>query len=184
LHTGVVIARLGLWALKLGPWPWPARGDNPLLLVEQYVAARYPQLTQCTPDELAERHACIDDAVVVFDVRSAEEYAVSRLLGAIRVEPSIDAHTFASQFGERLTGRDVVFYCAIGLRSSRLAKRLEPVWSTVRPRSVANLSGGIFRWSNEERPLVAGQRVMHGVHRYSAFWSRFLAPGNDKSPPG
>lgn len=174
--SGVMILRLLLWSVGQGPWVWPDRGRNPLVLAERYVAGRFPVIEHIDPAALAARLAATDERIVLFDVREAAEFAISHIAGAVRVDPAMDAKAFQRQYGELIEGRDVVVYCAVGLRSSRLGQRLVDGIVNLGGGRVINLSGGIFRWSNEQRPLVDRNGSTRAVHSYDAFWSRFLLP--------
>ncbi|MEM6492484.1 MAG: rhodanese-like domain-containing protein, partial [Pseudomonadota bacterium] len=57
--------------------------------------------------------------LLLFDVREDDEYAVSRLPGALRLDPDADVDAFMAQYGALIGGRDVIFYCSVGVRSSR-----------------------------------------------------------------
>lgn len=172
----MLIARLLLWGVGRGPWVVPARGANPLALVEQHVARRYPEVARIAPRDLQARLDRQRDDIVIFDVREQEEFAMSHIAGAVRLDPKARALDFQRLHGARITGRDVVVYCSVGLRSADLARRLDPAMSAVGGRGIANLSGGIFRWSNEGRTVVAKTGDTPVVHPYNAFWSRFLLP--------
>jgi rhodanese-related sulfurtransferase len=172
----MMIARLVLWGVGQGPWVKPARGPNPLALVERHVARRYPKLARLAPLELNARLDRRRDDIVIFDVRSEEEFAVSHIIGAVRLDPRGDARNFQMQNGARIQGRDVVVYCSVGLRSASLARRLDTAMAAAGARGIANLSGGIFRWSNEGLPVVAETGHTRAVHPFDAFWSRFLQP--------
>lgn len=107
------------------------------------------------------------NAPFLIDVRSEEEYAVSHLPGALRRE---DADSVLDLSGP--TGR-VVLYDSSGARSAKLAEEL----SRRGLREVAYLSGGIFQWANEDRPLVdAAGKPTGKVHTYNRLWGRLLKP--------
>ena len=101
---------------------------------------------------------------------------MSRIPGALRVDPGIDAAEFRRRFASRLAGRTVVLYCSVGVRSSRLALRVADAAKKDGAAAVVNLSGGIFAWSNQSRPLVvgAGDGQTSHVHPYNASWGRYL----------
>jgi rhodanese-related sulfurtransferase len=127
--------------------------------------------------------------VVLLDARSDAEFAVSRIEGARRVEPSMSATQFKDAFGTDLKGRKVVVYCAVGRRSSVLASRIENVAKQAGADGVYSLQGGIFRWHNEKRPLLGPLGATDEVHPYSARAARLIerqegvayAPGSSQS---
>src|SRR5438045_2514235 len=115
-------------------------------------------------DWLANKHR---PAPVLLDVRTPEEWSVSHLLGARRVEPNASA-----EVASRALPKDtpIVTYCAVGYRSGEMADRLRAAGFT----NVRNLEGSIFQWANEHRPLVREQERVSQVHPYSTFWGRLL----------
>jgi rhodanese-related sulfurtransferase len=141
---------------------WPA--------VHRLVESRFPGVRRISTADLA---AWVDDPSrpppLLLDVRTADEYAVSHLAGAVRVEPGADP-------GPALAGvphdRPIVTYCSVGLRSARMADTLtRRGWTDVR-----NLRGSIFTWANEGRPVVRDGRPVRVVHPYDAVWGTLLAP--------
>jgi len=63
-----------------------------------------------------------------------------------------------------------VAYCAIGLRSAQLARRL-----AAGGRSARNLRRGIFGWADAGRPLVDERGAARLVHPYDAGGGRLLS---------
>lgn len=108
--------------------------------------------------------------VLIVDVRTVEEYAVSRLPGAVSWPDYRTAPPPAELVEHASLGRPVVFYCSIGYRSGEAAVRAARVLPE--PSSLLNLRGGIFQWANE------GQRLDGGVtvHGFDETWSRWLRP--------
>jgi rhodanese-related sulfurtransferase len=141
---------------------WPA--------VHRLVESRYPDVRPITTAELA---AWLADPTrpppLLLDVRTADEYAISHLPGAMRVEPG--AAPDATLAGVP-RDRPIVTYCSVGLRSARMAELLgRRGWTDVR-----NLRGSIFAWANEGRPVVRDGRPVRVVHPYDAVWGTLLAP--------
>lgn len=133
--------------------------------VERMIAARYPGTPTISTDSLAAR---LDAASpLLLDVRTEEEFAVSHLAGARRVEPN-DALPPWLDALERDT--PIVAYCSVGIRSAALVERLREAGFT----RAGNLRGSIFRWANEGRPVVRGDSVVREVHPYSRRWGRLL----------
>lgn len=137
--------------------------------IQLQVRRKFPEVAQMSGEELARRLAA-GEPIVVADVRSAEEFAVSHLPGARLVDPRSE-----DPLAEVGKGAVVVSYCSVGWRSSQLAERL----AAAGYRHVFNLEGSIFKWTREGRPLVqstpAGERPVARVHPYSPAWS-FLVP--------
>ncbi len=114
--------------------------------------------------------------IILFDTRGPLEFKTSHLAGANRVDWQIEADDFLRAHQQTIQGRDLVFYCSVGLRSSSLAERLGQTLRQVGARSVSNLDGGIFLWLKEGRALAGGKTV---VHNYNWFWG-MLAPAGKK----
>ncbi len=113
--------------------------------------------------------------LVVLDIRSAEEFAVSRIPGARHVPPEA-----VLDFAEReLASADrtdlIVVYCSVGLRSAIAARDLEFLGFT----QVKNLRGSLFQWANEGRALEGGAVV----HPYNGYWGRLLRAAVRLAPP-
>lgn len=146
-----------------------------LAWVEARVAKRHA-VTQLT---VAKARTALREAPeewLVLDVRQSEEFAVSHLPGAVRVDPDISIEQFKSRFADRLSERRVLLYCSVGQRSSALADRITAVVESADGLGVANLQGGIFRWQGEGGPLVNADGPTDTVHPYNWFWGQ-LRPG-------
>jgi rhodanese-related sulfurtransferase len=112
--------------------------------------------------------------VVLFDVREEEEYQVSRLPGALRADPGAWTFRFVGQHGEAVKGKTVVFYCSVGVRSSKLAARVQGRLLEKGARAVYNLEGGVFRWHNDRRPLIDANGPTPLVHPYDRHWGGLI----------
>lgn len=135
--------------------------------VDAAVTAAFPDVETISTDSLARLLADSSaTAPVLLDVRTEDEYAVSRLSGAIRVDP--DLEDFATL--DSLKGRPLVLYCSVGYRSAEMTSRLMEAGFP----NVANLRGSIFRWANEGRPVFRDGRSVHEVHPYDGIWGRLL----------
>ena len=100
---------------------------------------------EITPAELAERIARGDDFELL-DVREPYEWAIARLPGARH----IPLGTLPDQLGALDPARETIVYCKSGIRSMAAAAQLAAAGFG----KVANLSGGISRWSAEVDPSV------------------------------
>jgi len=114
-------------------------------------------------DELA----ALEPRPMLLDVRAQEEFAVSRIPGAIRAEE--DAAGQLQQLGVA-SNDPVVVYCSIGYRSTVLAEKLQEAGFT----NVRNLEGSIFAWAHEGYKLVNENGPAEGVHPYNRWWGRYL----------
>jgi rhodanese-related sulfurtransferase len=112
--------------------------------------------------------------VVLVDVRKSEEFAVSRIDGAIRIDPAASARDVAARLRDLAPGKPVVFYCSVGVRSSRLASRSQARLTELGAIGVYNLSGGVFSWHNEGRALVDARGQTPLVHPHGNAWRKLL----------
>lgn len=136
--------------------------------VNKMIESNVPNVPIITTDSLATRLADASASrPLLLDARSKEEFAVSHLAGARRVDPS--ATTFPSLDS---LDRDtpIVVYCSVGYRSSRIVKRLREKGFT----NASNLRGSIFRWANEGRPVVRNGTPVRAVHPYDETWGVLL----------
>lgn len=138
--------------------------------MKQLVRSKFPKVRQLSTEELARWLTDTNQpAPVLLDVRKPEEFAVSHLPGATRVEPSAKA---AEVVATLPTNRTAVVYCSVGYRSSELATRLLEAGFT----NVCNLEGSIFQWANENRPLVKDGKPATTVHGYNETFGKLLKP--------
>ncbi|NNE69833.1 MAG: rhodanese-like domain-containing protein [Rhodothermales bacterium] len=130
--------------------------------VRTMVRTAFPEVTQISTDSLS---VILSDttAVTILDVREAEEYVVSRLPGAIHIDPD------ATDFSALDPAGPIVTYCSVGYRSSALAKRLQEAGF-----EVVNLEGSIFKWANEGRPIVNDSGATSRVHAFDKTWGKLL----------
>lgn len=135
-------------------------------LVNATIRSEFPNVKPITTADLA---AWLDDSrrerPVLLDVRTEEEFQISHLRNARRVEP--DAPASAVRL---VKGQPIVTYCSVGYRSGRFAEKLRAAGYT----NVANLEGSIFRWANEGRRVFRGAREVTNVHPYNRTWGLLL----------
>lgn len=156
--AGFVLAAVTLLGLRGVDW----------YLLKKSLRQRFPKVewisTAELADWLADQHR---PAPVLLDVRTTEEWEVSHLKGARRVEPNAAVEQAVPGVPKEAP---IVTYCAVGYRSGELATRLRAAGFT----NVRNLEGSIFAWANEHRPLVRGNERATQVHPYNSFWGRLL----------
>lgn len=109
---------------------------------------------------------------LLFDTREREEYDVSHIEGAIWLDPATKPIEFIEKYGAQAHHKDVIFYCSVGERSSRLAQSLYPL--SQGKFQTHNLKKGIFGWHNEQRPLVQGDGSTDKIHPYDEKWGRLV----------
>ncbi|XP_072034984.1 uncharacterized protein [Amphiura filiformis] len=160
-------------------------------------------MNSCGVDEEQKAGASARDVgknrkLVLFDVRPLEEYNVSHLPSAIRLDPDVqDMEHVKSVIQEQVekdgisrTGEDyqpvtAVMYCSVGYRSSAMAGRVYKALCDQRNNTSAdnsltdlkvyNLQGSIFQWANENKPLVdSSDQPTQYVHPYSRLWGLLI----------
>ena len=119
-----------------------------------------PPVPQLTADALLPRVTSADATpVVLVDCRAPHERAVSTLPGAITPD-QLDADP------QRYAGAELVVYCTIGYRSSRLTGELRE-----RGFAAANLRGGVLAWAHAGGKFVdARGGPTARVHVYGEPW--------------
>ena len=153
------------------------QGQDPvdrLDFIKQRVRLTFPQAPQLRTEELARRLEA-GERLILLDVRRAEEYAVSHLPGAIRVDPDAVPELPLG------IGRDasVVAYCSVGWRSSKWVEALRE-----QGIDAVNLEGSIFQWVAEDRPLRRGELEVDVVHPYGRAWAWLVDPEDRAFSPG
>ena len=158
LLTGIIIAALAFFWMRSIEW----------FLLKQSIRNRFPKVEWISTDQLA---AWLTDSQrpppTLLDVRTEEEWNVSHLAGARRVDPNAPIEQVTAGLAKETP---IVTYCAVGSRSGALATKLREAGFT----QVRNLEGSIFEWANEHRPLVSGDQPVATVHPYSSLWGRLL----------
>lgn len=159
---------LAVPAVARAQWLWWLRAPRDWAEVDRELAARFPDVPMVEGDALATELASGTAAPLLLDARTPAEWATSRLP---RARPAFDDATTAAALAGVPTTASIVAYCAIGLRSARLARRLA---GDGRP-GVRNLRHGIFGWADAGRPLVDDRGPARLVHPYDEGWGRLLS---------
>ena len=147
-----------------------AQGD-PLYDVKRQIRAEFPTVEHVSVEQLSDwLSPMVKQPPLLLDVRELEEYEVSHIQGAT-LTPRIEQVTaiLDKQPKDRIT----IVYCAVGYRSSVMAKRLQQRGYS----HVYNLEGSIFEWANKGYPLYQGERSASSVHPYNFWWGRLLDDG-------
>jgi rhodanese-related sulfurtransferase len=114
---------------------------------------------------------------VVLDARTEDEYAVSHLEGAVRIDPYKPSLRPLRGFSKDTA---IVTYSSVGYRGARVADFLTRQGYT----QVSNLEGGVFRWANGGRPVFRQDRPTADVHPYDPTWGLLLESDyRIKAPP-
>ncbi len=173
-HAALAVSVLALVTLHpASAAPAWAQDAGRLQSTIEDVAARWPKQRHIAPGDLAGMMR--DGTAVVFDVRTVDEYAISHIDGAALVDPAMSRAAFLSQHGPALKGKTAVFYCAVGVRSSKLAERVgDDGLKAAGAVGSANLAGGIFAWHGDEKPLVDAKGATDLVHGYDSSWGKLI----------
>ena len=135
-------------------------------LMNAKIRSEFPDVPRLQTSELADTlNNPKDQKPLLLDVRTKDEFDVSHLAGATRVEPGSDVSKLSLP-----KDKPIVTYCSVGYRSAAMAKKLRDAGYT----RVTNLEGSIFRWANENRPLVHEGQPTDKVHPYNALWGMLV----------
>jgi rhodanese-related sulfurtransferase len=144
-------------------WLWLPNHGIPA--ARKFIRWHFDDIPHTTPTKLT---AWLADAnrttPLLWDIRRADEFAVSHLPNAQHVPPETTAAELQQLLSE--TRHPIVVYCAVGYRSAIMAQRLRALGHT----NVFNLEGAIFAWATEGHTLESGSTV----HPYNSFGRRML----------
>jgi rhodanese-related sulfurtransferase len=153
--AGLVVA-LGLLSCRSIGWT----------VVDRQIRYKFPAVKRIQTNELAQwlndKHK---PQPVLLDVRTIPEFAFSHIPHARRIEPGANPRPL-----DLPKDQPIVTYCSVGYRSAQLAQRLGEAGFD----DVFNLEGSIFKWANEDRPLVRGAQRVIKVHPYDQTWGLLL----------
>lgn len=152
--------------------PVQAREPFTLDAVRAQVQRDYASVAQISGERL--KDTLREGDVLLLDVREKDEFSVSRIPGAQRVDPDTWTSTFLKGFKDKARGKTVVFYCSVGVRSSRLAASVQTGLKESGARAVYNLDGGVFAWHNAKRPLVNANGPTDYVHPFDSHWGTLV----------
>ncbi|XP_071180530.1 uncharacterized protein [Mytilus edulis] len=121
--------------------------------------------------------------LVLLDCRQEEEFVVSRIPGAVRVDYENEAESILEKIQDVQTDKSVriVCYCAAGYRSSLIVEKLQDHFKTLGMCTCTsismmyNLEGSIFKWANEGRTMVdVYNKGTPFAHPYNAVFGKLL----------
>lgn len=142
--------------------------------IDQQMQAQHPSVPSITPTQLTAMLKR-DDQPILIDVREPAEYAVSHIAGAIRVDDNADADEALAAIAQPVSGREVILYCSVGVRSTLLAERIRQQLTAQGAAAITNLSGGLFAWHNARLPLVNGTgEPTDLIHPYDREWGQLV----------
>lgn len=111
---------------------------------------------------------------VLFDTREKVEYDISHLPGAIRLSPGARPKEVINKLSDVDKNREIIFYCSVGERSSRMAVKTLDVLVERGFNPPKNLRGGIFAWHGIRAPLQNVNGSTDEIHGYDSTWSRLI----------
>ncbi len=134
-------------------------------ILQRRIASKFPEVQWISTEELARWR---DDSgrvqPVVLDARTNPEFQLSHLRGALPIDPYRPSLASVRAFAK---DTPVVVYSSVGYRSARVADWLAKAGYT----NVRNLTGSIFQWANEGRPLFREEnRPTAMVHPFDGRW--------------
>ncbi len=133
--------------------------------IDEKIANEYPSVSHLEGADLHSLYAGTDIPQII-DVRTAEEFAVSHLIGARNMET---ADAIATAIPD--SGTPVIVYCSVGYRSAGVAEDLENLGYS----NVKNLRHSIFSWAEQGFPLVDEHGATSFVHPYNRIWGTLVS---------
>jgi rhodanese-related sulfurtransferase len=132
------------------------------------IERRFPDVKWTTTEELARwRSSPADRQPVLLDARTQDEFGVSHLKDAVRIDPYRPSLRPLQGFSK---DTPLMVYSSAGYRGARVASWLGRAGYT----DVRNLSGGIFAWVNEGRAVFRGEVPTSEVHPYDRTWGQLV----------
>lgn len=119
------------------------------------------EIPQILPDSVNFQNA------VLLDSREKSEYEISHIRGARWV--GYDDFDL-SRVDSLDRDKPVIVYCSVGYRSSVVGEKLIKAGF----KNVKNLYGGIFKWANEDKPLMQRGKRTYVIHTFDQNWGKFL----------
>ena len=100
-----------------------------------------------------------NDNVLILDCRRPDEHEISKIPGAKNVHFRCSDEELKETLKEVDDKTQIISYCSLGYRSAIITDRIrEQIQndSSIQATSdkVYNLEGSIFKWANENRPLI------------------------------
>lgn len=136
-------------------------------LVRNALRVMYPDVPRISTDSLATLMTHTKRVPLLLDVRTEDEFAISHLRGAKRLDPVTKDFAVLEDIPRDAL---IITYCSVGLRSAAMARRLARAGFT----RVANLEGSMFAWANEGYPIYRDSITVQTVHPYDRRWGRLL----------
>ena len=139
--------------------------------LHQEIISDYSQVSHISAEGFDRQNT---DDIILLDIREADEFAISHIAGAQRIDPEMSTENLLTQLPKDLTNKTIIVYCSVGRRSSALAARAKAHLLAKGAADIVNLEGGIFAWHNEKRPLTSASGSTDYIHPYNEYWSRWV----------
>ena len=163
-----IIAALGVIA---GAALYAHNRPADLSALHQGIISDYSQVSHISAEAFDRQNT---DDIILLDIREADEFAISHIAGARRIDPEISTQNLLTQLPKDLTDKTIIVYCSVGRRSTALAARAKSHLLAKGATNIVNLEGGIFDWHNEQRPLTSASGSTDYIHPYNEYWSGWL----------
>ena len=131
--------------------------QNQIMAMYRQYASEFPQVVSITVEELLQLQLQNQELILV-DVRSPEERAVSLIPGSISTE---ELESNLAKYQQAT----IIAYCTIGYRSGKYAQKMQQ-----RGVKILNLEGSLLAWSHVQGKLVNDQGVTNQVHVFGRQW--------------
>ena len=92
-----------------------------------------------------------EDAVVILDVRTLEEYEFGHIKGALNIDVLDDAFTNKVSTLDR--NKTYIVHCAANAKNGRTDKSLK-IMQGLGFNSLLDMSGGMVKWVKEGNPII------------------------------
>ncbi|MEP6572180.1 MAG: rhodanese-like domain-containing protein [Gemmatimonadota bacterium] len=147
------------------------------LAIDRAVGYKFGSVKRMSPDELV---TWMRDPTrtppLWLDIRTAAEYDVSHIDGAIRLDPKQPDLAPLQNVSRH---SPVVLYSAAGIGATAMAQAL----GQANFDTLIVMRGGLFRWVNEGHSVVKDHAPVSQVHPFNAKWGRLLKSRYHASVP-
>jgi rhodanese-related sulfurtransferase len=122
-----------------------------------YVRRQFPDVPCIDTDKAKEW--IIDDPqakILLIDCRRPDEFKVSKIPGAVNVNFRCSDDELKDALKDIEADSKIVNYCSLGYRSAIMTDRICQLGqkNNVQAGYVFNMEGSIFKWANEDKPLL------------------------------
>lgn len=137
-------------------------------ILRQAVALKFRDVRRVTPSELV---AWMKDVnrppPLLIDARAADQFTLSHIDGAVNIDP---AKPDLAQLEHVRRDLPLVVYDGPGAVGAAMVTGLASAGFS----RVSNLDGGLFRWVNEDHPVINAEGLAAKVAPISWSWGRLL----------